>query len=42
MKATQSTEPTINAEQEASMIRKQLESLKIQPPEKKPLTFGQA
>lgn len=41
MKATQSTKPTINAEQEASVIRKQLESLKIQPPQKKPLTFGQ-
>lgn len=41
MKATQSTKPTINAEQEASVILKQLESLKIQPPEKKPLTFGQ-
>ena len=40
MKATQSTKATVNAEQEASVIRKQLESLKIQPPEKKPLTFG--
>jgi len=41
MKATQSTKPTVNAEQEASVILKPLESLKIQPPEKKPLTFGQ-
>lgn len=41
MKTTQPTKPTVNAEQEASVILKQLESLKIQPPEKKPLTFGQ-
>lgn len=41
MKANQSTQPTANAEQEASVTLKQLESLKIKPPEKKPLTFGQ-
>lgn len=41
MNSTQSPQPNPNAEQQVAVIAKQLVSTKIQPPEKKPLTFGQ-
>ena len=41
MKSTPSTQPGINAQQQADVVVKQPQSAKIQPPEKKPLTFGQ-
>jgi uncharacterized membrane protein len=41
MKSTPSTQPGINAQQQADVVLKQPQSAKIQPPEKKPLTFGQ-
>ena len=41
MKSAPSTQPDINAKQQAAVILKQPQSAKIQAPEKKPLTFGQ-
>jgi uncharacterized membrane protein len=41
MNSTKSTQPGVNAEQQAAVVLKQPQTSKIQPPEKKPLTFGQ-
>lgn len=41
MNSTKSTQPGVNAEQQAAVLLKQPVSSKIQQPEKKPLTFGQ-
>lgn len=41
MNSTKSTQPSVNAEQQAAVVLKQPQTSKIQPPEKKPLTFGQ-
>ena len=41
MNSTKSTQPNVNAEQQAAVVLKQPQTSKIQPPEKKPLTFGQ-
>lgn len=41
MNSTKSTQPSVNAEQQAAVVLKQPQISKIQPPEKKPLTFGQ-
>jgi uncharacterized membrane protein len=41
MNSAPSTKPSINAKQQASVVLKQPESARIQPPEMKPLTFGQ-
>lgn len=41
MNSTPSTQPGINAKQQADVVLKQPQSAKIQPPEKKPLTFSQ-
>jgi uncharacterized membrane protein len=41
MNPTQSTQPNVNADQQAAVVLKRPQSLKIQPPEKKPLTLGQ-
>ncbi|HEY9675292.1 MAG TPA: DUF1003 domain-containing protein [Waterburya sp.] len=41
MNSAPSTKPGINAQQQADVVLKQPQSAKIQPPEKKPLTFGQ-
>ena len=41
MKSAPSTQTGINAKQQAPVVLKQPQSAKIQPPEKKPLTFGQ-
>jgi uncharacterized membrane protein len=41
MNSTPSTQPGINESQQAAVVLKQPEFSKIQPPEKKPLTFGQ-
>lgn len=41
MNSAPSTQTGINAKQQAPVILKQPQSSKIQPPEKKPLTFGQ-
>jgi uncharacterized membrane protein len=41
MNSAPSTQTGINAKQQAPVVLKQPESAKIQPPEKKPLTFGQ-
>jgi uncharacterized membrane protein len=41
MNSTQSTQPALNANQPTATVLKQPQSSKIQPPQKKPLTFGQ-
>ena len=41
MNSTQSTQPTLNSNQPTAAVLKQPQSSKIQPPQKKPLTFGQ-
>jgi uncharacterized membrane protein len=41
MNSTQSTQTDVNADQQAAVVLKQPQSIKIQPPEKKPLTLGQ-
>lgn len=41
MNSAPSTQPDINAKQQAPVILKQPQTSKIQPPQKKPLTFGQ-
>lgn len=41
MNSAPSTQTGINAKQQAPVVLKQPQSTKIQPPEKKPLTFGQ-
>ncbi len=41
MNSTPSTQPGINESQQADVVLKQPEFSKIQPPKKKPLTFGQ-
>jgi uncharacterized membrane protein len=41
MHSTPSTQPGINESQQAAVVLKQPEFSKIQPPKKKPLTFGQ-
>ena len=41
MNSTPSTQPGINESQQAAVVLKQPEFSKIQPPKKKPLTFGQ-
>jgi uncharacterized membrane protein len=41
MNSAASTQPGINESQQAPVVLKQPQSAKIQPPEKKPLTFGQ-
>lgn len=41
MNSTQSSQPGINESQQAAVVLKQPHFSKIQPPEKKPLTFGQ-
>ena len=41
MNSAPSTQPSINTKQQAPVVLKQPQSAKIQPPEKKPLTFGQ-
>ncbi len=41
MNSTKSTQSGVNAEQQAAVVLKQPQTSKIQPPEKKPLTFGQ-
>jgi uncharacterized membrane protein len=41
MNSTQSTQPVLNSNQPTAAVLKQPRSSKIQPPQKKPLTFGQ-
>src|ERR671933_445122 len=41
MNSTKSTQPSVNAKQQAPVVLKQPQAGKIKPPEKKPLTFGQ-
>ena len=41
MNSAPSTQPSINVKPQAAVVLKQPQTAKIQPPEKKPLTFGQ-